>query len=730
MNELVTLLEKVENPGTFSVSGTLPAIPPGLTVQGLGTVALPILTQQAEALIALSEQAPFGRGEATIVDRSVRNVWQISAQNFALTNPQWAAALQKSIEQIGKTLGLYDSEITIEPYKLLIYGKGSFFTTHRDTEKIPNMFATLVINLPSAHEGGELIISHGGQSQRYSFADADLFNPTFVAFYADCYHEVKPITDGYRICLIYNLAIAKRKEQPRLVQQFKLIEEIGHAIQTWVAEKRESPILAYLLEHEYSEKNLALTNLKNGDFAKASVLFSAAAKNDCHAYLCLVTYYRTSYGETTVYDRYGYGEDLDEDDFEEYDVDREEVYAHAFMTAEGDKVAITKLQLDEEELFAKTALHDGPGYGFSISEATGNEGATKDLWYHRGAVIIWPKARAFDLIPKMDIAYRIRFLQEAVQENKPLEGEQLQQIIRLAHHVIQQQPVYSTEDLSQTLMVIGDMDLLRTYLQKQLNVYDLNRVNAAGFIAITERFGWQPFAETVRPYLTPQRGALPWLAALLRVKEPLSSEGQSILSSWVSALWKPALAQHPTVETIADLLWTVAVLKIDAIVDEVIALLAQQQKHEFLTAIYGPAVERSIKALAGHDYDRAILQQFVENARQRLQTAFPTPPAQPTDWSRAGQLGCHCEFCTQVNQLLPDPGRREISFYQTLKRNLIHVEGEIQKSGVDLDITIRKRAPKFDGTCRKNQKSYDQQRALFDSAQKIMQALQITSGPR
>lgn len=64
MNELVTLLEKVENPGAFSVSGILPTIPPELTVLGLGMVALPILPQQAEALVALSEQAPLGRGES------------------------------------------------------------------------------------------------------------------------------------------------------------------------------------------------------------------------------------------------------------------------------------------------------------------------------------------------------------------------------------------------------------------------------------------------------------------------------------------------------------------------------------------------------------------------------------------------------------------------------------------------------------------------------------------
>ena len=101
MNEFVRLMETVENPGTFSVSGTLSSVPPGLRVEGVGPIALPFLPQQAEALIAQSEQAPFGRGEETIVDTSVRNVWQISAENFAFTNPEWESALQESVAQIG-----------------------------------------------------------------------------------------------------------------------------------------------------------------------------------------------------------------------------------------------------------------------------------------------------------------------------------------------------------------------------------------------------------------------------------------------------------------------------------------------------------------------------------------------------------------------------------------------------------------------------------------------------
>ena len=255
MKELIALMDKVQTSGAFSVSGTLPSILPGLHVKGVGHIGLPLTEHQAKALIQLSEPAPFGRGEETIVDPHVRQSWQISADDFELRNPQWNEALRAAVDQIGKELGLSGCNIGFEPYKLLVYKEGSFFASHRDTEKIPNMFATFVVNLPSPHEGGELIISHAGQSQSYSFADSSLFEPSFVAFYADCYHEVKPITAGYRLYLVYNLAITNRTKQPVLSQQMGPIEEIDHAIQAWRQETHDNPILTYLLDHSYSEQN-------------------------------------------------------------------------------------------------------------------------------------------------------------------------------------------------------------------------------------------------------------------------------------------------------------------------------------------------------------------------------------------------------------------------------------------------------------------------------------------
>ena len=67
------------------------------------------------------------------------------------------------------------------------------------------MFGTLVIVLPSEHSGGELVVRHGSEEVTLSLDNDETSQIRFAAFYADCEHEVKPITGGNRVCLVYNL---------------------------------------------------------------------------------------------------------------------------------------------------------------------------------------------------------------------------------------------------------------------------------------------------------------------------------------------------------------------------------------------------------------------------------------------------------------------------------------------------------------------------------------------
>ena len=763
MQALIDLMDQVQTSGAFAVGGALPSILPGLQVKGVGPIGLPLTEHQAKALIEVSEPAPYGRGEETIVDPQVRHSWQISAEDVELGNPQWNEALQTAVDQIGKALGLSDCQINFDLYKLLVYEAGSFFASHRDTEKIPNMFATFVVNLPSAHAGGELIIRHAGQSQTYSFADSNLYEPSFAAFYADCRHEVKPITAGYRLCLVYNLAIANRKKQPVLSEQMGPIEEIDRAIQAWVQEPGDKPILTYLLDHSYSEQNLSLANLKHGDFAKASVLLNAAANNGCQAYLCLATYHRESYGEVDSYG-YGYGrrgrrsrydddgDDLDESAFEEYDVSEEQVYAHAFVGADGTKIDVQKLDLDEDDLLAKVPLIDGPGRESTISEATGNEGATKDLWYHRGAVIMWPRERELELVAKMNIDYGVHVLKRAVQDQNELEGERRRQLIQLARHLVETWPPYRHDDIAAELIQLADIELLKTFLLRQAHAYAID-IDPHVLIQAAERFGWSPFAQAIESRLAVPNG-LEWLDALLQTGQSLSEEGQDVMRKWVASRWRQSLTSAmrlvmaPALPSTARarrlyayqmdrfhteksakqnaiiyLVRLTSCLNMEAVASQIMAQLAEPPEETFLTETYGPAIISALESLKTRAHHEAIAQQFAAAARQCFQARYPGPPEPPEDWSREGALDCDCEFCAAVNDFLPQRDMGSMHIDKTLKRNLLHVESEVEKSQVEVEIDIQKAASKFNGVIQKNQRLYERQRQRYDAAQEIMRQL-------
>lgn len=80
-------------------------INPGLEVAG-SLVPLPLVTRDADAIKAQCEQAPFGRGDDTVVDESVRKTWQLDASLFRCSNPAWPAFLDTVLQEAVLKLGM------------------------------------------------------------------------------------------------------------------------------------------------------------------------------------------------------------------------------------------------------------------------------------------------------------------------------------------------------------------------------------------------------------------------------------------------------------------------------------------------------------------------------------------------------------------------------------------------------------------------------------------------
>ncbi len=75
------------------------------------------------------------------------------------------------------------------------------------------MFGTLIIALPSNYCGGELLVKFDGKEECVDFSSgARNFKMPYAAMYADCEHEIKPVTSGYRVCLVVTWYSKKRRK--------------------------------------------------------------------------------------------------------------------------------------------------------------------------------------------------------------------------------------------------------------------------------------------------------------------------------------------------------------------------------------------------------------------------------------------------------------------------------------------------------------------------------------
>jgi hypothetical protein len=429
--QLLQILGKVNRPGTFCTSGRLPPTLPGLEVAGVGPVALPLEKRQAAALKKRAHQAPYGKGTQTLVDTDVRRVWEIDADQVVLANPEWADVLKQAVRTVETDLGLERQKLDAHLYKLLLYEPGSFFLAHRDGEKLDRMVATLVIALPSPHEGGELVVRHEGREVLVDFGPQSAFQTQFAAFYADCEHEIRPVRSGFRLTLVYNLTLKKSKQRITAPTSGEHVAAAARLLRQWASrqdaggEPGEDGVpskLAVLLGHKYTEAGLSRDALKGIDRARADVLFAAAREAGCDASLALVTYWEVGDAEEEWgYSGYGrYDEEYDEEDdaageHEMGEVIDSSLTAEQFRDAENQPLAYGQIPLDENEIVSEEPLQEGEPDREEFEGYTGNEGMTLERWYHRAAVVLWPAGARFDILCEAGVAAAVGGLEQMVR---------------------------------------------------------------------------------------------------------------------------------------------------------------------------------------------------------------------------------------------------------------------------------------------------------------------------
>lgn len=267
MDELSQALKNVDERATlsaFSCGGEASGLPllSGLEIEGIDfPIPFPIGQTIANEIKKVAQVAPFGRGMDTVIDENVRKAWEIDGEKIRITHPEWNHQVSLLVDQIVSEMecgGNVDSKI----YKALLYEPGGHFQMHKDTEKVENMFATLIIQFPSKCSGGSLIVQHNASEKKYDFGQETRqkeFAYHYAAHYADVDHQVTEVTDGYRFVLTYSLFW---KDDPSRFPTFETLNQIRTQSIAPITDclaciAREKDVGYLLLDHSYTEASIS-----------------------------------------------------------------------------------------------------------------------------------------------------------------------------------------------------------------------------------------------------------------------------------------------------------------------------------------------------------------------------------------------------------------------------------------------------------------------------------------
>lgn len=763
-------MSKVKRAGEYFVQGAIDMPLPRVEIDGIGIVSFPVPPEQIARIIAQAERAPYGRGEETIHDTSVRKVWQLAPGTVRITGKSWENAMQVILDRVSAGLGRPEGSTSAEFYKLLIYDPGAFFTSHRDTEEADHMFGTLVVNLPSPHAGGDLIIRHAGREAIVRLSGADLTELAFAAFYADCEHEVRPVTTGHRVCLIYNLIQGPSRQAGgaslKAPHYDAEIAAASRCLEAAFAAANAPRKIVWLLEHQYSPDGLAFSALKNADAARAKVLAQAAETAGCVAHLGLVHIEENGPAEPRYqpYDRYrrrsrwDYSEpEVDENaDFEIVEISDGRQYIDHWIDPEDRDASFGEIPLGENELLPKGALDNEKPDQQRLTEATGNEGASFERSYHRAALVIWPRTGFASVLLQSGVGAVMPIFKKLVATAAEGAGDTpaRQEALALADRILEEwQAVdgmrsfrhgadFKKPDRVEMLRSLGQLkavDALERFLSDVVTRdYDgtenavlatqaplLGPARTARALAAVcvANMQWlhgpcvDLFERIVRK--VPAKDRAVWLAEL-RPAGAAMVEGLGLATDkdharYSQTDWQRAEKAKPIeAKLVADTLDLLADLETQGLRKKATAHFIAREDSFAPDIVLVPAltmlVERHGEAVAG-DQDFGRLWRHTAKA---LLARSAHPPVAPTDWRQKLVPGCNCEHCRALQTFAENPVA-QVGRFKVREDLRFHLESRIRSSGLDMSCLTEKGGSPKALVCTKNRHTYDANCARYTS---------------
>ncbi len=730
--DISLLLGQWDGEGGFASRRMADAGELNVSVRGFGKLRWPVSEADARKLCKLARPARHGYKTETRLDKGIRDTWEIGPDHLDIGPVAWPKTLDRHLDRIRRDLGLPRTcRLKADLHNLLIYTPGQFFAPHQDSVKSTRMIGTLVVVLPSRFSGGELIVEHRGESLRASGSAREL---TLIAFYADCRHEIKPVNRGHRLALTYNLlaegdTTAGDVDAERLDTLTEAVRE--HFAQPRhradapprEAQPREAPMkMVYLLDHEYTGRDLSWKRLKNGDSRRAAALRLVAQRLDCEVYLALAEVHETWSCEEE--DERGYGgyreyeyEDEDEDEGEEgpegagdpdlnlIELIDDHVELTNWIDAEGRKAEGSGI-VQSEEMFCTTPSSDFKPFRSEHEGYMGNYGNTADRWYHRAALVMWPKSLAFGNRAKHSPRWAIRQVTVAPESGVTGKARDLvSQLLLVWNEAVRKDrtPVLLGMTLSAAARFGSPevaLALLAPFSLEHLTVGNIPRFvkTVQGFGPVWARGILKKWVSENRLHSMPEAWISKQLPNLCRA---LCAEGGSggngLAQEILDPIWKRISFQITTLRRGASKYLDRGFVDL---ISPLLGLLHsgrltesrefQQRIVEFLSDRKTDLPVTNLVELlqAAHKESRHSLRDsgllpLLGFCRTNLETLLNEPTRAKEDWSITPSLGCSCKLCVRLGRFLRSTGEKRLE-WPLAKPDRQHLHQQID--GKDLPV--------------------------------------------
>jgi predicted 2-oxoglutarate/Fe(II)-dependent dioxygenase YbiX len=703
-----------------------------IEVRGVGPLRLPVAAEQARALRAVARPARYGQGDRTLLDARVRDTWEIPKSRVKIDQRRWKKTLLPVLERLRADLGLpAGCRLRAELASMLVYAPGQFFAPHQDSEKGEGMLATLVVMLPGSSRGGSLVVEHAGQQVSYRSSGKRL---AFVAFYADCRHEVRPLTSGHRVVLTYNLHLAgdtadAASDLPAVADATSQLADCLDGHFSMGSAQR----LVYLLDHQYTAHGLSWARLKGADAVRGAALRAAAARADATAALALAEVHQTwecddPDGDTPPRWR---DDNWDDDEGDEepdgalgpegYELGEllvSETRLDRWIVDEPGAAAepITAMIDDTEVCTATPSVNLSP-HASEYEGYMGNEGNTMDHWYRRGAVVCWPRRDEFVVRAEASPDWALKTLAESLRDGDISQARERvaalspfwNRVARPSHPWEhpgadgEQDGQQDRERLARALDVAAGLDdpALAGTLLAPFRVQLLTPQHASPLAGLGAGYGqnWTrdllaAWSDPGTPRSISSPGWLGWMSTLAGMCAALRDTGDAggmvagllLADSWhwlAEAIQTRRSVTRPTrreqalgelAPPIAALLEAAAEIDATALRDTALEVLRAGDDTLLPCLVQ---IQRATANLPATARAAAGLDTLAGHAIQLLQARLDEPPRGPDDYLIPAPGGCTCPLCDTLASFLTDPAQRTLEWPLAQKRRQ-HIHQRIE----------------------------------------------------